>query len=610
MCTSEVSPDSRGSVAYIYDEALHREINLHGENCWHLYLAEILDELGVRAQWLPPDSLTDLPPGVRVLLVGDLDASQLPAGTASCLRRWVEAGGILIGCMTHGLDEIFGLRADGPSVPTAPFSVGGWMSFNGKGEVAGILDPNLPHTLCPILSPLRRISCTHASMLTMMGLTSCALDLPAITCCELGRGRAYYFAFNLPQVIWTYHQGRPITDDYDGDGYLRSGDAIIVSGQPTASVPCADLLLLILENMMAPAGVFFVHQLPPLSGKVPDALFHYGGDDEACEGLQVKMSDIMHAFGLPYHLNVMLGRDGKFHFTDADRMLYEQRGHEFSLHFNFMHFPPGVKHPAPLDETEYQRQFHLFVAHYGKVPICTNTHWLRASGWADLARFGTRLGIRGDNSLVHHPTPPLDPVNLFGCPFGTVFPFFVYDDAAHGNARLEFVSIPIGFYEPGSCSHEPTHPLHGQNHFRPREYQRVVDLALRYGWTLNIFLHPTHMHSTQSRGREALQCMLSHIAARRARVLHTGTDALCLWWHARSQTECASVPQGWCVGTSHEAGILLRCLESALPPRVVFTLDGQVATAERRLRNGRPWLFIYVPPGKHTVRWSARGEGG
>jgi hypothetical protein len=362
-------------------------------------------------------------------------------------------------------------------------------------------------------------------------------------------------------------------------------------------------MLLILENILAQAGVPFLHQLPPADGGVPDALFHFGGDDEAATGLQVKMSEVMKSLGLPYHVNVMLGKDGDFHFTAEDRAVYESRGHEFSLHFNFISYPEGAKHPAPIEEREYERQFRLFVERYGTVPVCTNNHFCRASGWADSPRFGARRGIKGENHLLHHAIPPMDPVNLFGCPFGTVYPFFVYDDAEHGNERLDFVSIPIGLYEPGSIPWEQSHPFHGQDAFKPEEYRRVVDLALAYGWTLNVFVHPTHMHAQGSRTRDALCAMLDRIAERNARVVHFGTDALCLWWHERSRSRVLCAGAGtYAIETGNKAGVLVRFLEESLPAEAKLELDGREVQCERRMRRGKPWVYVFVPQGSHLMR--------
>ena len=384
---------------------------------------------------------------------------------------------------------------------------------------------------------------------------------------------------------------------------------MILARGDAATVPCADLLLLIMENIIGQAGVPFVHQLPPDDGVLPDALFHFGGDDEGAPGLQTPMSEIMRGLGVGYHVNVML-RDESFHFTEEDRAAYERNGHEFSLHLNFIDYPDGVEHPAAITEGEYDRQFRLFVDRYGKTPICVNNHWCRTSGWADTARFGAERGALGENHLVHHHSPPLDPVNLFGTAFGTVYPFFVFDDADHENRRLDFISVPIGFYEPGAASGERSHPQYGQDPLRPDEYRRVVDLACRHGWTLNVFMHPTHMSQEKNKGRQAVEIMLARIGEIGAHVMHVGTDALCLWWHARSRTEMALRQDGRLgVQTDHSDGVFLRFRADALPSDARLEVDGAAVEAQQRERNGRSWRFARLPQGKHTIGFRQTADG-
>ena len=345
-------------------------------------------------------------------------------------------------------------------------------------------------------------------------------------------------------------------------------------------MPGADLLILALENMLAPCGVPFVHQLPPTSdGELPDAVFYYGGDDEGSDGLQAKMSEIMTSLGLPYHINIMLGRDDAHHFTDADRAVYERNGHEISMHLNFMDFPEGVQHPAPVTEAEYDRQFRRFTERYGFVPVCSNNHCCRTSGWADTARMGAAHGVKGEHHRVHRPSLPMDPVNLFGAAFGTVFPHFVYDDAAHGNARIDFVDVPISFYEPGSVGYEPSHPFYHKDPFQPDEYRRVVGIACRQGWTLNFFVHPCHMLGKGSRTCDALRAILDEVERLAARVLHLGDDALCLWWHARARTQVApsGKPGVLDVTTTYPSGVWLRLLCGSLPAGAVPQVDGRLA---------------------------------
>lgn len=598
------------SLAFIYDPNEHDQHNRRGEFYWDAYIEEILDQLGLRAERLMPAHLEESLATCHALILGARDGSRWK----NALERFIQGGGTLIGFATEGLDDLFGIRDAGNAVATEPFSIAGWMALEGRDEASGILHPLLPATPFAVMSPWRRIRASQAAVLTEVWpvadneseLNACSsIRTPAITRRSIGKGRAFYFAFNVPQAFWTYHHGRRIARDVDGDGYLRTGDRLIVTKQPAAAVPCADLALLILERILAPTCLPFIHQVPPHPDGVPDALFHYGGDDEARDDLQAPMSNIMKSLGVGYHINVMLGSDDKFHFTNADRAVYEANGHEVSLHFNFVDWPNGVRHPAPIPEAEFDRQFHRFLDRYEIKPICVNTHFLRDSGWADFARYASARGILGENIRVHYTLPPMDPVNLFGTPFGTVYPHFVYEDADRGNVRLPFVSVPIGFYEPGSPSGEERHPYRGQDPYRPEEYRRIAELACRYDWTLNVFMHPTHMSNLASRGQQAVSCMHDRIRELGARVLHVGTDALTLWWHARSATRvlqqsASPTTTGYEIRTPSPSGILVRFLASALEHATV-KLDRRLARVECRERNGQQWLFVFVPAGEHRL---------
>lgn len=76
-----------------------------------------------------------------------------------------------------------------------------------------------------------------------------------------------------------------------------------------------------------------IHQLPPsLDGKIPDALFFYGGDNEVMQGVSLPASKSMKNTGqilclTKIQISVLVYRkQGKI----------EKNETEISLHFNFM----------------------------------------------------------------------------------------------------------------------------------------------------------------------------------------------------------------------------------------------------------------------------------
>jgi len=56
-------------------------------------------------------------------------------------------------------------------------------------------------------------------------------------------------------------------------------------------------------------------------GGIPDALFHYGGDDEGDPDNQLAAADIMKELGLSYHVNIMPHPDGQFALSITNKYI-------------------------------------------------------------------------------------------------------------------------------------------------------------------------------------------------------------------------------------------------------------------------------------------------
>jgi hypothetical protein len=257
----------------------------------------------------------------------------------------------------------------------------------------------------------------------------------AVTARELGKGRVFYFAFGLPQTMWVLHQGRPVDRDYDGDDKLRSADGLVIKPH-SMEVAYADELLFLLQNMIGTQLHPFVHQLPPIppstlsngtergADRIPDALFFWGGDDEgSTEGIQLVASNWMKQRGLPYHINALPRKDGKFGLSVEDAKKIRANGHEISLHYNFI---DGFAPRAGFTREDVLKQAAAFRRHFGTGLICSVTHHTRWTGWAEPAKWMREAGGKADNSFVHAGSPPSNPVNLLGFSFGTAFPFWFY----------------------------------------------------------------------------------------------------------------------------------------------------------------------------------------
>jgi hypothetical protein len=532
--------------------------------------------------------------GLGTLFLGDFPAGLLDAGAVEALEAWVRAGGVLIGLGTEGLDGLFGVRYRSTiPQPGDAFTVGGSFTLAADHPVtAGIHSPLHPEQRLLIVSPIRAVEVLEGTETLghLYNLFGGELGRAAVAQRRLGAGSAFYVAFNLTQTMWAIHQGRPLDGDYDGDGYYRTSDARVI-GLNDPEVGYTDELLFLVQSMVGRQPVPLVHQLPPLGDAVPDALLYWGGDDEAAAGTQVIASNFMRAQGLPYHINIM-PRHGAFAVTPADFAAIKANGHECALHYNFI---DGFAHPNAFTEADLRAQADLYYAAFGERPVCTVNHWLCWTGWAEPARWLAAAGGRADNSRAHRGSPPLNPVDLLGFSFGTAFPFYFYDDAAHGNRRIDLLCEPITAYETGY--------LPEGNDFTVQH--RALDLAARYHLTLNMFYHPicVYNHATC---RAAIQEVLRSLAERHIAAVHMGNDALWAWWSARSRARLDAVVRDGALvrfraSCDYAGGSIVKVPLGAGGHGRAATCDGQPAPLEEREEFGQTWAFIILPPGEHDV---------
>jgi hypothetical protein len=514
-------------IAYLYDPDFHAAANDAGRNDWDVYIGEILDQLGLRGEEISCEALEDVE---QLSQYATILISNLPRwGRAARdnLRQWALGGGTLIAFATEGLHDLFGNRCVGRvRQPNDEFTCAATFALKPHPLTREIHSPLQPQQRLLIFSDALKIqpekSIELARLFDLRGRdTGCA----AVTARRIGKGRAFYFAFNVPQTMWALHQGRPIDRDYDGDNYLRRSDAIVIRPH-SIEVAYADEILFLLQNMMGAQPHPFIHQLPPTpDGNVPDALFFWGGDDEGdIAGIQLRASNWMKERGLPYHINAMPRSDGKFGLGLADAQKIWANGHEISLHFNYIdNFPQG----AGFIREDVLAQAAAYRQHFGADWVCSVNHWCRWAGWAEPARWMREAGGKADNSFVHSSSPPSNPVNLLGFSFGTAFPFWFYDDYQNGNQKIDFLEEPITAYECGYIGKDGTDFA---------TVHKVIDFAARYHLTMNMFHHPIYIADYPA-CRLAIEEGLRYLKARKIRALHVGNDELYRWWKARSEAQ-------------------------------------------------------------------------
>lgn len=590
------------SVGVAWDESRREQANRGQRNYWYAYIWEILDRLGITGARISTSALANPRQLARFgcIIVGGLNGDKLPTRAGQALAAWVKQGGTLIGFAPDGLDEVFGIEPQTPiAQPKDDFAITGYLQLARAPPTQGIHSTLHPQQRLIIISAVRpaiprasrevaRFFQPHPSA-PEDGARALDSGLAAVTARRIGRGWAFYVGFDAAHTVLAIQQGRPVDADYDGDGYYRSGDAMVI-GRNSPQVAYADELVLLLRSMMSRLPLPMVHELPAHAGGTPDALLYFGGDDECQPGVQVPASEFMKSKGLPYHINLM-PLEGRFAISRRQFRQICANGHELSLHYNFM---DGFSHPGPFSESDVRAQNTLFRRRFGRRPLCTVNHWCRWTGWTEPAKWMRAVGGKADNSRIHWPSPPLNPVNRLGFAFGTPFPYFFRDDWRGRNARIPFLQQPIVAYELG----------YEGNATDFTALHRAVDLAARHHLTMNMFYHPVYI-STYPACRAAIDELLRYLRVRKVRAVFMGNDDLWRWWWQRSRARI-TVPRlsNGCVSFTprcgYKGGFVVK-VPLSRETRARCMVNGRAARFHVERRFGREWVFLPLPPGEHNV---------
>ncbi|MDD5677390.1 MAG: hypothetical protein PHW60_05270 [Kiritimatiellae bacterium] len=586
-------------IAWICDDEIWQATNRLGRNYWDVYIREIMNWQGIRAQAWPLAALEDIRQlgRIRTLAIGRLAGSRLTEPMKSNLDAWVRAGGTLIGFAVQGLDSVFGIEsADSIRQMPDDYSISGYFSLQ-----AHPLTTDIHSSLCPeqpllILSDIMRVRAVQSQAIARLLESGASSPYAAVTWRELGKGHAAYFAFDVAQTIWVIHQGRPLNGVPANEPYERTGD-MQVMGANSRQVAYADEILLVLQNMLARHPHVFLHQLPPAGDTVADALLFWGGD--GCGTRQtdilVQASDFMKANALPYHINVIYHRD-QLWLTPEEARRIVTNGHEISIHYNFADTMPRIS------AEHIKLQNDLFFEKYGIRPCCSVNHCLCWTGWAEPAKWMAACDGRADNTFGGMNLPLTHPnANgpCFGFGFGTTFPFNFYDGWQGGNQRIEFLEEPIAAYELG---HRMS--LRDAETKLPEEVHAPIDYALKYHATLNMFYHGVYL--AQSPGaREAVQETLRYIREKNATIVHMANDQLWRWWDTRANMKLSET-----IADRNSTRLEYECgypggIVIKIPLRtdsvIRLTCDGNILQTQTRREFGTTWAYAVAPSGAHVI---------
>ncbi len=579
-------------TAYVYDEEFRINTNKQDKNYWYEYIREINEQLGLRAREIPLKLLEDSESlnEISILFIGNFPISDKMRDN---LDDWVKNGGVLIGFGTDGLDKIFGNKFDSViSQPQDDFTISGYFSLQPDELTTDIHSYLHPEQKLIIFSEIRGIKPKDSvEIARLYGTDKVDTGYSAITKRNYGKGHAYYFAFNIPQTMWVLHQGIPITYDRDGDGYYRTGDLLAI-GQNEREVLYADEILFLIQNMIAQKPQPLIYAMPPKDSQIPDAMFYWGGDDEAAKGTQLWASNWMKEKGLPYHINIMRNAKGEFTVTREEAQAIIANGHEPSLHYNFI----DNFGPLAFTEADIKDQMDAFYKHFGFYPVCTVNHWCRWTGWADTAKWMQSAGGKADNSYIHHPLPPLNPANRLGFVFGTCFPFYFYDDYKGENKRLDFLEEPITAYEVGYSATDVTDfdIVH-----------KVIDVATKYHLVMDMFFHPINVYNHPA-CRSAIEEILRYIEEKGIIAVHRGNDGVWEWWDKRSKSQVYDIIVdedniSFKTCCEYKDGMIVKLPMKLDNKKIKVVCDGKPVDYKIRRDFGRDWMYIAVSTGNCEI---------
>jgi len=590
-------------TAIFYDDNLRVVAKAAGRNYWPIYYREILNRMGLPYTLIGPGQLSA--PNLEqysAVLLPPLPVDYLDQADVEALSEWVTKGGLLLGFATPGLDELFGISVEETLAQLGDeFTASACIRLCDKEFDVDLLMPEQKGMPLPVLAEMQRISASGCRELArLFSFFEEDLHHPAITYRAVGDGAACYWTFDLAQCAWAMHQGRPVWDDYDGDGRVSTRD-MIATRPWNAEVPYADLMMFTLRRIIGEHGGVFLYQLPPTEdGAIPDALFHWGGDDEATDppDIQIPAAEFMVKLGLPYHINIMQQPVGRHPMPVEMFNRLKELGCECSIHPNMYNIDNEPGKSRTFTKEDLADQLDVYKQTYGEIPVCTVFHSGLWTGWADTARWLAELGMKGDNNRFARRYPPSNPVNTVAFPFGTSYPFHYYDDYTHDNRRLEFTSQPITAYECGYLGGvDGTTTEFTQLH-------RAIKFAKFWNLTMNMFYHPSPIAKTEAT-QEAIREVLRYIKKMGMTAVHLGTDGLCLWWHSRAASRIGYIERNENqvvvkTHTDYPGG----CIIQLLVPRDDLTaveVNGKAARYAIREQHNARWLYIMVPSGKSVA---------
>ncbi|MBQ7338184.1 MAG: hypothetical protein IJW40_06995 [Clostridia bacterium] len=532
---------------YVIDSSLQAKRNAAGEDYTPAYIPAMLAFMGVTGEAIVPDAMSTLTERDIVLVAADR-----PAQLSDC-----KATVILMGACEE----------NDSSVPARVRRIFG--EYMTKGGVPA-----------PLFVPIRSAADVPDEVLAV-AKTADGAERPALIRC----GKNYEFLFDLPATLWFSGDG---VCEMQNDPYFplgRTPDWRPLPNGVSSAHPYNDLLILEMERILRSLGVPTIYRLPPMEdGDAPDLVLHFSGDDDCTSAdFNRKASRVMKEKGFYYHINAMPNGNGQFIFDREVLRELNENGCELGLHLDLT--------CSPYTAQTVDNQFKLFCETFGIHP-CTNVnHCLIQHGsQAEFLRWLQACDIIADNGYLGEFDPKdINAFDLNGFGYGTSFPRYTCDDAAHGNVPLRTMLIPITYYEARL-------PEKNSDTSKVISY---IDAAVANARITQFFFHPHYLTEGNphfSAALRVLELIKSHTAAHGYRVLPSSTNRIATFWQARAAATVRANDDAVTVST--EVPLLLRLPAAAEQ----VTLDGAVAPVIQKQVEGENAYLVFVPAGEHLVK--------
>lgn len=498
---------------FIYnDELAHKNKNQNGEDYSASYIPVMLKNLGFTAEKISEKDIVDgkLSGNDVIFTASDV----LSDKCADEIAKAAEKGCTVIAFATEG--KIFP-KLSQPQAPLGKYEIAGYFYFNDE-------------TPLPLTD---KFFVAEGYEGQSDGFIKAKNGEKYASALRLGEN-IYYFTFDLPVSLKTLGDGKPTDKATQVFHMGRVPDACILEYEYDYSIAYADVYMEYITNVLTKAGMPRIFQLEPNGGKAAELVIYLGGDDDASDtNIDLVASDVMYERGLPYHMNLMpCGLEGGFVLTKEQFDAIRERGHDFAIHYDF------TKFPYTLEGHKIQTQ--MYEERFGEKTVCPVNHCVIQHGTThDRWRMQIECGAIADNNRIQTKLDysDINAFNIIGYAFGSAFPRFVADDAAHGNAELDFCELYSSYYEPR---------IHNDEAWEFEKVEGYLNEAKEKARTSQLFIHPHYISNIWMDSKPALKALdhaTAYIKEKGWNVVYCTPDHLAYWWHDRAKCSFENVTE-------------------------------------------------------------------